>query len=226
MIKLVDVRKQYKAGEDIIEILHGVSLEVKEGELVAIMGPSGSGKSTIMNIIGLLDWKFSGDYYLGDKKIAGLYDAELASIRNREIGFVFQSFFLLPNFTAAQNVALPLIYAGVSANERKERALAALNKIGMQHLADRRPHEMSGGQQQRVAIARSLIADPKVVLADEPTGALDSKTSQEIMDLIKALNKNDKKTIIIVTHDLKVGKQCDRIIFVKDGDITDKLEEF
>lgn len=220
VIELKDIVKIYKSGDTELFALNHVSLTVRQQEMVAIMGESGSGKSTMLNIIGVLDKPTSGNYWLSGTPVETLKGDELSMIRNKKIGFVFQSFFLLPKLTAIQNVMMPLMYRGVSRSEARERSAAMLEKIGIPSLSHHRPNQMSGGQQQRVAIARALIGDPDVILADEPTGALDSKTSQEVMNLFKSLNEDDKKTIVIVTHDASVGKQCQRIIELGDGKIV------
>jgi putative ABC transport system ATP-binding protein len=220
VIELKDISKIYKAGDSELIALDNVSVNVEKEEMVAIMGESGSGKSTMLNIIGVLDKPTLGEYWLNGTEVENLKGDALSVIRNKEIGFVFQSFFLLPRMTALQNVMLPLRYRGVPSSESLHRSEAMLEKVGIKHLATHRPNQMSGGQQQRVAIARALIGDPAVILADEPTGALDSKTSQEVMDLFISLNKKDKKTIVIVTHDAGVGKQCQRIIRLQDGKIA------
>lgn len=220
MIELRDVYKIYHIGDHEVHALNGISFSIGKGELVAIMGASGSGKSTAMNIIGVLDHPTSGEYYLNGEKVLALSGDILAGLRNRTIGFVFQQFFLLPRLTALQNVSLPLTYRGLNPKEIKERALASLEKVGMADFINHRPNELSGGQQQRVAIARALVTAPAVILADEPTGALDSKTGQSVMDLLIELNQKDHATIIIVTHDLSVAQQCQRIIKLKDGAIV------
>ncbi len=219
MIELKDVRKTYRMGDQEFVALNGISFAIKKGELVAIIGASGSGKTTTMNIIGLLDHPSSGQYYLNGKEISDLTRDERASLRNHSIGFVFQSFFLLPRMSALQNVGLPLVYRGVDKKIIKKRSLAMLEKVGMQNHIKHKPAELSGGQQQRVAIARALVGQPNLILADEPTGALDSKTSQEVLDLLIQLNKEEQATILIITHDMKVAEQCSRIIKIKDGSI-------
>jgi putative ABC transport system ATP-binding protein len=206
--------------ENSLTVLKGVSLTIEQGELVAIIGASGSGKSSLLNILGLLDRPSTGTYHLQDKEVSSLPDKELARLRNQMIGFVFQSFFLLPRLTAVQNVGLPLLYRGTPSAEAKQRCLAMLERVGMTNWAQHKPSQLSGGQQQRVAIARALVGTPSVILADEPTGALDSKTSQDVIDLFTTLNKQDRVTIIIVTHDPKIAAQCQRVIRIQDGLIT------
>lgn len=216
LMTLTDLVKTYSLEGVSSTVLKEVSLTVNEGDLLAIVGASGSGKSTLMNIIGLLDKADSGTYMLKDKNVAGLTDDESAILRNQNIGFVFQQFNLLPRFTAMQNVALPLTYRGVGAAEIKEKVLQALAHVGMRQYAQHRPTQLSGGQQQRVAIARALITDPQVILADEPTGALDSKTGTEVMNLFLTLHAQGR-TIIMVTHDEHVAAQCKRRITLADG---------
>lgn len=218
MIELSNIRKSYFLAGKEEPVLKGLDLKISDGEMVALMGPSGSGKSTLMNIIGLLDHPTEGQYFLNQKEIATMDSDERAELRNRYIGFVFQQFFLLPRQSALQNVGLPLIYRNVPPEEIKEKALAKLNRVGMAALSHHRPSELSGGQQQRVAIARALVGDPKVILADEPTGALDSSTGQEVMNLLKELNR-EGTTIIIITHDQEVADQCSRCYRLRDGRI-------
>ena len=220
VIKLQNIRKAYPSGETELVALKNINLTVNEGEFVAIMGESGSGKSTMLNILGVLDRPTSGTYFLSGTKVETLGDDELSTIRNKKIGFVFQSFFLLPRLTALQNVMLPLRYRGTPVDEAKEKALAMLDKVAIPHLHHHKPNQLSGGQQQRVAIARALVGEPSLILADEPTGALDRKTSQEVIDLLKSLHTKDNKTIVVVTHDHKVGEQCERIVLLEDGDIV------
>jgi putative ABC transport system ATP-binding protein len=216
LIQLRDLVKTYYLEGISSTVLKEVSLTVNQGDLLAIVGASGSGKSTLMNIIGLLDKADSGTYTLKNKNVAGLTDDESAEFRNQSIGFVFQQFNLLPRFTAMQNVALPLTYRGTSASEIKEKVLDVLDRVGMYKYAHHRPTQLSGGQQQRVAIARALVSEPQVILADEPTGALDSKTGTEVMNLFLALHA-EGRTIIMVTHDEHVAAQCKRRITLADG---------
>lgn len=221
LIKLNNVSKIYQTSEVAVAALREVNLTINKQESVAIIGASGSGKSTMMNIIGLLDRPSSGEFLLNGKNVTTLSDNELADTRNRSIGFVFQSFFLLPRLTAEQNVALPLLYRGLSFLEAKNKAVSMLSKLEIGHLAHNRPRQMSGGEQQRVAIARALVGEPDIILADEPTGALDSRTGQEILNLFIHLNQVEKRTLIIITHDLNVSKQCRRIVRIKDGAIEE-----
>lgn len=214
VIKVENLTKQYVMGEMVVHALRGVTLEIKEGEFVAIMGPSGSGKSTFMNLIGCLDRPTSGKYWLDDQEVSRMGDNQLAEIRNRYIGFVFQSYNLLPRTTALKNVELPLMYAGV--RNRSEVAKKALIQVGLEQRMDHKPNELSGGQQQRVAIARAIVNDPVMILGDEPTGNLDSRTSEEIMALFQDLNK-DGKTVVIVTHEDDIAHHCRRIIRFRDG---------
>ncbi len=218
MIELKDITKTYRMGEVDFTVLFGVSLNVQSGEFIAIMGPSGSGKSTIMNIIGCLDRPTSGSYRFEDREISAMTDDELASIRNVKIGFVFQTFNLLARFSALKNVEVPLIYGGVPARLRKERAMPMLEKVGLADRLHHKPTELSGGQQQRVAIARALVNNPPLLLADEPTGNLDSRSGDDILRILTKLNEQGV-TVIIVTHDQTVAARCKRIINVKDGQI-------
>jgi putative ABC transport system ATP-binding protein len=220
MIDLVNITKTYRVGAVDLTVLSGVSLSVQPGELMAIMGPSGSGKSTLMNIIGCLDRPSSGVYRLENREIGTMTDDELASVRNRKIGFVFQTFNLLPRFSAIKNVEVPLIYSGVQARDRRERAVPLLVKVGLAERMEHKPTELSGGQQQRVAIARALVNNPPLLLADEPTGNLDSRSGEEILNILTGLN-DQGVTIVIVTHDAHVAARCKRTITLKDGQIVD-----
>lgn len=219
VIELKDIMKTYTMGDSIVHALYHVDLHIKFGEVTAIMGPSGSGKSTMMNILGCLDRPTSGEYYLDGKEIAGYDDDELAHTRNKKIGFVFQNFNLLSKLTAQANVALPLIYAGVGEEERMERAKKALENVGLGQRLDHKPMEMSGGQRQRVAIARALINNPAIIMADEPTGNLDTKSSYEIMDIFKGLN-DEGRTIVMVTHEPDIAEQTKRILVMRDGQLV------
>ncbi|MEE4194782.1 MAG: ABC transporter ATP-binding protein [Anaerolineae bacterium] len=217
VIDVKDMTKIYQMGDVQVKALAGVSFQVEEGELLAIMGPSGSGKSTMMNMLGCLDIPTSGDYYLAGEQVSKLSDNQLADIRNRKVGFVFQKFMLLANLTAFGNVELPLRYAGVSAKRRRERSEAALEAVGLGDRMKHRSNELSGGQQQRVAVARAIVTNPAILMADEPTGNLDSKSGKEIMDLLLKMNREQDATVIIVTHDAMIAEQCDRIIYLMDG---------
>lgn len=217
LIELRDIVKTYVAGGTEHTVLKNVHFELKTGERVAIMGASGSGKSTLMNILGLLDRPTSGHFLLNGREIATLQEDERADLRNRTIGFVFQSFYLLPRLTILQNVGLPLHYRGLKEAEIQPRAMELLEKVGLAHLAHNRPNQLSGGQMQRVAIARALIGNPKVILADEPTGSLDVHTGQMIMDLFIKLNEEEGVTMILVTHDPKIAEQCKRTVHIRDG---------
>ena len=218
LIRLSDIKKYYQMGDMEVRALDGVSLDIHRGEYVAIMGPSGSGKSTMMNIIGCLDTPTSGTYHLNGKLASAMSDDELAGIRNEEIGFVFQTFNLLARTTALQNVELPLIYGGVHARDRRQQALKALENVGLGPRADHLPNQLSGGQRQRVAIARALVNNPSILLADEPTGALDTRTSVEIMNLFEELFQRGN-TIILVTHEEDIARHAHRIIKLLDGQV-------
>lgn len=224
VIELKGIRKYYKVGDQLVKALDGVDLSIDTNEYVAIMGPSGSGKSTIMNILGCLDSQSEGSYVLNGISVGGMDDNALSSVRNREIGFVFQSFNLLPRLTALDNVALPLIYAGVGRRQRRERALQALEMVGLSDRALHRPGEMSGGQRQRVAIARAMVGDPAIILADEPTGNLDTATSYEVMALFDRIHR-DGNTVILVTHEEDIARYAQRVVRLRDGRIeSDKLQ--
>lgn len=218
VITLRDITRDFPLGTEIVKVLKGISLSVKRGQYVALMGPSGSGKSTLMNLLGCLDTPTSGEYILNGHDVSSLEDSELAEIRNKEIGFVFQTFNLLPRITALQNVALPMIYAGVGLSERMRRAEEALVSVGLANRMEHRPNQLSGGQRQRVAIARALVNHPSIILADEPTGNLDSKTSIEIMQLFQKIYEQGN-TIIIVTHEEDIAEHAHRIIRLRDGQI-------
>lgn len=217
LIKLEHASKSYRMGSNDVQALRDASLDIQRGEMTAIVGTSGSGKSTLMNIIGFLDRLSSGRYFFDGADVSSLTEDELADIRNQKIGFVFQSFFLLPRLTAIQNVILPLFYRGIPQAEANQHAIAMLDKVGVAHLAHNRPNQLSGGQQQRVAIARALVGDPEVILADEPTGALDSDTGNDVMQLFTDLNRNEGRTIVIITHDKEISRRCERVVTIKDG---------
>ncbi|GJM72728.1 macrolide ABC transporter ATP-binding protein [Paenibacillus macerans] len=218
VMEIKNLKKIYHVGDQEIHALRDVSLSITEGEFVAVMGPSGSGKSSMMNVMGCLDSPTSGEFYLDGYSILDARESELAYIRNEKIGFVFQKFHLLPRSTALANVELPMLYAGVPARERRERAMEALVNVGLAERMYNKPNELSGGQQQRVSIARALVTNPVILLADEPTGALDSRTSQEIMEIFQDLNDNGK-TIVLVTHDIEVSEYAKRLIHFRDGQI-------
>ena len=226
LIEMKEIIKAYNIGlESEIEILHGIDLKIYEGEFVAIVGESGSGKSTLMNIIGVLDKQTKGEYYLDGIDIKNANEEEMNVIRNKKIGFVFQNFNLIGRTSALKNVELPMLYARVPAEERTKRAKELLSKVGMASRANHMPNELSGGQKQRVAIARSLVYNPSIILADEPTGALDSETSAMVMDIFNDLNKNQGKTIILITHSKEIAEQCPRIVTIKDGEIINDSKE-
>lgn len=225
IITTTEIAKKYVMGSEVIMALKSVSIDIKRGEYVSFMGPSGSGKSTLMNIIGCLDTPTKGQYILNKNDVSDLTENELAEIRNKEIGFVFQTFNLLPRASAMENVALPLVYAGYNSSEREERAIAALEGVGLGDRAHHKPNELSGGQRQRVAIARALVNDPSIILADEPTGNLDSKTSYSIMDLFAELHDKGN-TIIMVTHEEDIAEYSHRIVRMRDGLIeTDEVNK-
>ena len=216
ILQMRDICKDYPMGKTVTRVLKNVSLDVSEGDYLAIMGPSGSGKTTLMNLIGCLDVPTSGSYLLGEREITKCSGKELAEVRNKEIGFVFQSFHLLPKLTALDNVALPLLYGGVKKEERRERARAALETVGLSDRIDHRPDQLSGGQCQRVAIARAIVGKPRLLLADEPTGALDSASGAQVMELFHQLHA-DGSTIIMITHDRNIAHHADTIMTIKDG---------
>lgn len=223
LLNLEHIYKDYQQDKLVVPVLKDVSLQVEEGEYVAIMGPSGSGKTTLMNIIGCLDLPTSGTYQFAGNNILEYKDRELAALRSSGIGFVFQNFQLLPRATARDNVALPLSYTGTKPKERKERAMEALEKVGLADRADFRPNQLSGGQKQRVAIARAMVNHPKILLADEPTGALDSKSGEQIMQLFQQLN-DEGVTIVMITHDNKVAQRAKRIVHIIDGELSEEQE--
>ncbi len=222
LIKLINVTKTYHLGDHDFTALSGVDLTFERGDMMAIVGVSGSGKSTLMNIIGFLDRCSTGRYLFDGVDVSALAENQLASIRNKKIGFVFQSFFLLPKCNALQNVQLPLFYRGTPAKEAKEMAMQMLEKVGVAHLATHRPNQLSGGQQQRVAIARALVGNPELILADEPTGALDSQTGRDVMALFHRLNQEEGRSIIIITHDNAISRQCHRVATIQDGRILNE----
>ncbi len=216
VIKIRNITRDFPLGNEIVKVLKGIDLDIERGEYVALMGPSGSGKSTLMNLLGCLDTPTSGSYQLNGKDVSNMTDDELAEIRNKEIGFVFQTFNLLPRTTALENVALPMIYAGASKSERTERAKQVLADVGLADRMDHKPNQLSGGQRQRVAVGRALVNRPSIILADEPTGNLDSKTSEEIMNLFNDIHKAGN-TVIVVTHEEEIAKLAHRIIRLRDG---------
>ncbi len=219
LIELKDIYKIYQMGDEEVRANDGISLTIYRGEFVAIVGKSGSGKSTLMNIIGALDVPTEGEYHLGGEDVSDMTDDELAEIRNKMIGFIFQQYNLLPKLDLLENVELPLLYAGVGAAERKERALAALEKVGLKEKYKNMPTQLSGGQQQRVSIARALAGDPSLILADEPTGALDSKTSRDVLNFLKQLNE-EGNTIVMITHDSSIALEAKRVVRIHDGKIN------
>jgi putative ABC transport system ATP-binding protein len=223
LIRIQDLTREYQMGDERILALRGVTLDIVRNEYLAIMGPSGSGKSTMMNLLGCLDTPTSGEYWLNGQEVSGLSDDALARVRNREIGFVFQTFNLLPRATALHNVELPLVYSGIRGRERRERAVAALERVGLGHRMEHRPNELSGGQRQRVAIARALVNEPSILLADEPTGNLDSVTSEEIMGVFTDLHAAGQ-TVIMVTHEAGIAAHAERVVVLRDGRVeTDRL---
>ena len=224
LIQINNISKVYRNGDQELEVLKDINLEIEEGDFVAIMGPSGSGKSTLMNMIGLLDRPTSGQYFLSGQDVAGISERDLAKVRNSQIGFVFQQFFLLAKMNAIQNVELPLIYAGIAASKRRERATFYLEKVELKERMHHLPSELSGGQKQRVAIARALVNDPSLILADEPTGALDTKTGVQIMELLQSLNR-EGKTIIMVTHEPEIAAYAKRRIVIRDGQVIEDRRE-
>jgi len=221
MIKLENINKEYRMGEEIVHAVSGVSLEIKEGEFVALVGPSGSGKSTMMHIIGGLDTPTSGRVIVDGQNLSSASDKELSRYRNEKIGFVFQAFNLHPTYTATENVALPLIFSGIGQSNRMKMAAEALDIVGLAERASHRPNQLSGGERQRVSIARALVTQPKILLADEPTGNLDSKNGKHVMELLSQLNKEKGITLIIVTHDMEIAKEAGRIIKMRDGKIVE-----
>ena len=222
LIKISDIKRNFVLGNEIVYVLKGINLEISKGEYVALMGPSGSGKSTLMNLLGCLDTPTSGTYILNGKDVSKMKDDELAEIRNKEIGFVFQTFNLLPRTTALDNVALPMIYAGHSKSERNARATEVLQQVNLADRMDHQPNQLSGGQRQRVAVARALVNKPSIILADEPTGNLDSKTSVEIMNLFNEIHANGN-TVILVTHEEEIAAYAHRIIRLRDGVIESDI---
>jgi putative ABC transport system ATP-binding protein len=223
LIKITNIKRDFPLGNEIVYVLKGIDLEINKGEYVALMGPSGSGKSTLMNILGCLDTPTSGTYILNGKHVSEMQDDELAGIRNKEIGFVFQTFNLMPRTTALDNVALPMVYAGHSKSERVERATEVLTQVGLDDRMDHKPNQLSGGQRQRVAVARALVNKPSIILADEPTGNLDSKTSVEIMNLFDEIHANGN-TVILVTHEEDIASHAHRIIRLRDGIIESDVK--
>lgn len=221
VLNMQNISKSFYMGEEELEVLHDVNLTVNAGEFLSILGPSGSGKSTMMNIIGCLDVPTAGKYLLSGNDIKELDEVELGYIRNKEIGFVFQSFQLLPRLSALQNVELPLIYAGLSSSDRKQRAGKILERVGLSDKTRNLPNQLSGGQQQRVAIARALVTEPTILLADEPTGALDQKTGAQVMELFEELNQ-DGRTIIMITHDIDIARHARRVVKILDGNLTEQ----
>lgn len=224
VIKIRDITRDFPLGQEVVKVLKGIDIDIEKGEYVAFMGPSGSGKSTLMNLLGCLDTPTSGQYILNGKDVSKMSDDELAEIRNKEIGFVFQTFNLLPRTTALENVALPMIYAGASKTARNERAEKVLTDVGLADRMDHKPNQLSGGQRQRVAVGRALVNNPSIILADEPTGNLDSKTSVEIMNLFDEIHRNGN-TVILVTHEEEVALHAHRIIRLRDGMVESDVKK-
>lgn len=224
MIDLIGINKFYQSDEEKLHVLKNISLHIDKGEMVAIMGPSGSGKSTLINLLGFIDKKFSGKYLFEGKSLFSSSDDVLSKVRNETVGFVFQNFSLIENNTVFENVELPLLYHGYGLTQTKQKVMKALRKVGLQDKAGKHPKQLSGGQQQRVAIARAIINQPKFIIADEPTGALDTHTSTEIMDIFKELNETEGATIIVVTHNPELVPYCSRLISIRDGAITEDKE--
>ena len=223
LLEIKNVYKDYPQGKEMVSILKDVNISVDNGDYIAIMGPSGSGKTTLMNIMGCLDTATAGTYFLNGEDVAHASENRLAEIRNSEIGFVFQSFYLLPKLNAIDNVALPLLYAGVNKKERRERAIAALESVGLGERLNNMPNQLSGGQQQRVAIARAMVTNPKILFADEPTGALDSASGEQIMELFAGLNQNGA-TIVMITHEQSIADHANKIYYIRDGILSDRKE--
>ena len=224
VIQILDLTREYLMGTERVQALRGVSLEIRRNEYLAIMGPSGSGKSTMMNMLGCLDTPSSGEYWLNGQEVSRMPDDALARVRNKEIGFVFQTFNLLPRATALQNVELPLVYAGVSGKERRDRSRRALERVGLGNRIDHKPNELSGGQRQRVAIARALVNDPSILLADEPTGNLDSATSTDVMRVFNLLHRQGQ-TIIVVTHEADIAAHAERVVTLRDGRVANDARQ-
>lgn len=221
MIELKNINKYYRNDEESLHVLKDINLKADAGEMIAIMGPSGSGKSTLINLLGFIDTKFEGQYLFEEENLVTTTDDRLSKTRNQMVGFVFQNFSLIENYTVYENVELPLLYNGYGFHQTKEKVMSVLERVGIADKAEKHPRQLSGGQQQRVAIARALINQPKFIIADEPTGALDTHTSNEIMELFKELNRRDRATIFLVTHDPEVVPYCTRLVKIRDGAITD-----
>jgi len=221
LLKLENITKVYRTNAGEYVALKNLNFTLERGEMIAIVGASGSGKSTLMNVLGFLDHCTTGKYLFSGRDVSHLEDAELATIRNKKIGFVFQSFFLLPRLNALQNVMLPLLYRGTPTDTAKQKSLDMLSKVNMQKFVDHKPNQLSGGQQQRVAIARALVGDAEVILADEPTGSLDSKTSHDVMQLFIDLNQQENRTIVVITHDNKISHHCPRVVTLHDGNVVE-----